>query len=42
LSFIAIPLKTFRGFIKNLMVIFKRQQTDNELLVKELIKLAAI
>ena len=40
--FIAFPIKTLRDLQKSLMAIFKREETDNQPLVKELEKLAFI
>jgi chemotaxis protein MotA len=41
-AFIAFPLKTFKDLLKSLLVVLKQQETNNELLVKELEKLALI
>ena len=41
-AFIAYPLKTFRDLCKSLMVVFKQQETDGEMLIRELEKLALI
>ncbi len=41
-AFIAYPLKTFRDLCKSLMVVFKQQETDGELLVRQLERLALI
>jgi chemotaxis protein MotA len=41
-AFIAFPLKTFRDLYKSLVVVFKQQETDGELLVGELERLAII
>jgi chemotaxis protein MotA len=41
-ALIAFPLKTFRDLCKSLMVVFKQQETNGELLVSELEMLAHI
>jgi chemotaxis protein MotA len=41
-ALIAYPLNTFRDLGKSLMVVFKQQETDNELLVSELERLALV
>jgi chemotaxis protein MotA len=41
-AFIAFPMKTFRDLFKSLIVVYRKEETDNEPLVQELEKLAVI
>jgi chemotaxis protein MotA len=41
-AFIAFPMKTFRDLFKSLMAVYKQEAIDNEPLVQEMVKLAAI
>ena len=41
-AFIAFPLKTFKDLCKSLTVVFRKQETDNEQLIRELERLAVI
>ena len=41
-AFIAFPVKTFKDLFKSLLAVFRKQETDNERLVRELEKLALI
>ena len=41
-AFIAFPMKTFRDLFKSLIVVYRREETENEPLVQELERLAVI
>jgi chemotaxis protein MotA len=41
-AFIAFPMKTFRDLFKSLLAVYKKEETDNEPLVQEMVKLAVL